>query len=394
MSETSCRYFNGYKPCNKNPVCARGACPSYESVQTRVLVVHLEALGAVLRSTSLLKAVRRKYPKAHITWVTKAPAQALLENLADVDRVLGLGQEDLLALEALSFDVALVIDKSLVTAGLLKRVTVDQLFGFRANAAGAIVPANSEARELWELGLSDHKKFFVNQKSEQQLVHEALALGAYQRDEYQLRLSFMEMAEVSQRRHSWSPSGPEIIGINTGCSPMLPAKKLSVEGHRKLIQEILADHRFKGMPIVLLGGPTDKERNGAIARGLPVYESPLEKGLRDGMISVAACNVVFTGDSVGMHMAIALKKWVVAWFGPSCQQEIDLYGRGAKILTKASCSPCWKRQCDKPRMCYDQVDYQEVRNALARGLSDVPVIKEPVLESKHVQSVLSNRLSW
>jgi len=394
MSETSCRHFNGYKPCSKNIVCARGACPHYESVQTRVLVIHLEALGAVLRSTSLLKAIRRKYPRAQVTWVTKSPAHHLLQGLSDIDRILGIGQEDLLKLEALQFDVALVIDKSLVAAGLLRRTKADQVFGFKANSAGGIVPANSEAKELWELGLSDHKKFFVNQKSEQQLVHESLALGPYMRDEYQCNFTFMEMSQVGHRRHRWSPAGREIIGINTGCSGMLPAKKMSVEKQRELIQEIQSDTRFKGMPVVLLGGLEDTERNEAIGRGLQVHQSPTTAGLRDGLISLAACHMIFTGDSLGMHMAIALKKWTVAWFGPSCHQEVDMYGRGAKILTKAACSPCWKRSCDKPIMCYDQVDFMEVRNALARGLSDAPAVREPVVEFAHGQSVLSDRISW
>lgn len=394
MSETSCRHFNGYKPCPKNLVCARGTCSHYESVQTRVLVIHLEALGAVLRSTSLLKAIRRKYPKAQITWLTKAPAHQLLQNLTDIDRVLTLHPEDLLQLEALQFDVAMVIDKSLVAAGLLKRVSAGQVLGFRANSAGSIVPANGEAGELWELGLSDHKKFFVNQKSEQQLVHEALALGPYTRDEYQVRFSFMEMSQVAQRRHRWSPAAKEILGINTGCSAMLPAKKMSVEGHRRLIQELLADPRFRGHSVVLLGGPEDTERNDAIARGLPVFQSPTTAGLRDGLISVAACDLVFTGDSVGMHMAIALKKWTVAWFGPSCQQEVDLYGRGVKVLTKAACSPCWKRSCEKPLMCYDQVDLCEVRNALVRGLENADALRPPVLHFGDETSVLSDRVSW
>ncbi len=393
MSETSCRHFNGYKPCNKNSVCSRGSCGHYASVATRVLVIHLEALGAVLRSTSLIKAIRHKYPKAQVTWVTKAPAHHLLQGL-EIDRVLGIGQEDLLQLEALQFDVGLVIDKSLVAAGLVKRTSIEKLVGFKVNSGGAVVPANSEAKELWELGLSDHKKFFVNQKSEQQLVHESLALGPYRRDEYQAKFSFMEMSQVAQRRHRWSPAGREIIGINTGCSTMLPHKKMSVEGQRKLIQEIQTDSRFRGMPIVLLGGPEDCERNEAIGRGLMVYQSPTTSGIRDGLISVGACDLVFTGDSLGMHMAIALKKWVVAWFGPSCQQEIDLYGRGAKILTKASCSPCWKRSCDKPLMCYDQVDFLEIRNALAQGIVETPLHKEPVLEFEDGPSVLSDRISW
>jgi heptosyltransferase-2 len=82
---------------------------------------------------------------------------------------------------------------------------------------------------------------------------------------------------------------------------------------------------------------------------------------------MAAVDLVFSGDSLGMHMAIGLKKWVVAWFGPSCEQEIDLYGRGRKIMTKAPCSPCWRRVCEKPVMCYDQVDFKQAAEALAEG---------------------------
>src|SRR5437870_5010869 len=110
MAEIDCRFFNGYKPCGKGTVCERGRCSSFASVGPRVLLVHLEALGAVVRSTSLLAAIRREFAGCQITWVTKTPA--LLENLG-VERVLSLSTEDLLKLEVLSFDVALVIDKSL-----------------------------------------------------------------------------------------------------------------------------------------------------------------------------------------------------------------------------------------------------------------------------------------
>lgn len=386
MSETHCRHFSGYKPCGKHSVCQRGSCPYFESVGSRILLIHLGALGAVLRSTSLLKAIRRKYPKAHITWVTESPADQLLKGIADIDRLLTLSPHDQLVLRALEFDVALIVDKSLAASGVLSLTKAREVFGFRSNEAGVIVPANAEAQELWQIGLSNQKKFFENQKTEQNLVHESLAIGEFHRDEYQCQFSVQEMVEVARRRETWSPSGQPIIGLNTGCSAHLPFKKLSIEGHRTLIQELLKDPRFRGFPIVLLGGREDYERNRAIAHGLPVIESPVTQGLRDGFLSVAATDLVISGDSLGLHMAIALKKWSVAWFGPSCYQEIDLYGRGAKILTKASCSPCWKRHCDKPLMCYDQVDYAEIINALARGI-------RRVLEWSDGPPVLSDRIS-
>lgn len=387
MYETQCRHFGGYKPCGKNPVCSRGVCPYFESVQTRILLVHLEALGAVLRSTSLLPALRRRFPKAHLTWVTKAPAQNLLQGIFGVDRILTIAAEDLLQLSALEFDLAFTVDKSLAAAGVVERCKrVGEVRGFKVNSAGAIVPANPEARELWEIGLSNQKKFFENTKSEQQLVHEALGLGPYARDEYQVSLSLSEISQVMLRRQKWSPRGKPIIGLNTGCSGALPAKKLTIEGHRRLIEEIRADYRFRDMPIVLIGGREDSQRNEEIARGLPVILSSTLDGLRDGLISVAACDAIFSGDSLGMHMAIGLKKWVVAWFGPTCPQEIDLYGRGVKVRTKASCSPCWKRECEKPVMCYDQLDHGEILNGLAKGV---------MLPSKHVAPAphFSNSLS-
>ncbi len=386
MSETQCRHFNGYKPCGKNTNCSRGSCAHFESVQARVLVVHLEALGAVLRSTSLVPAIRRRFPKSKLTWVTKAPAQHLLSSVNGVDRVLTTSSDDLLQLSVLEFDVALVIDKSLAASGVVARCkSVGEVFGFKINSCGSVVPANPEARELWELGLDDHKKFFANVKSEQQLVHESLALGPYTRDEYQVHFTFSEISQVMLRRQKWSPGGRPIIGLNTGCSAVLPAKKMTVEGHRRLIRAILADYRFRDMPIVLLGGREDGQRNEEIARGLPVILSPTFDGLRDGLMSVGACDAVFTGDSLGMHMAIGLRKWVVAWFGPSCAQEIDLYGRGVKVRTLAGCSPCWKRSCDKPLMCYDQLDHAEILNGLARGL---------VLPSMHAPAPrFSNSLS-
>ncbi|MGE4132505.1 MAG: glycosyltransferase family 9 protein, partial [Bdellovibrionales bacterium] len=200
MAEIDCRHFNGYKPCAKNETCDRTRCSHFESVRQRVLIVHLEALGAVLRSTALIPAIKRKYPKSTITWVTKAPADQLLMGLPDVDRVLTTDASGLLSLSALQFDVGLVVDKSLQAAGVLSHTKVERVFGFRTNSFGAIVPANGEALELWNLGLNDQKKFFENKKSEAQLVHEALNLGEYRRDQYQVNLSVSEMAESFRRR--------------------------------------------------------------------------------------------------------------------------------------------------------------------------------------------------
>ncbi|UYL08523.1 glycosyltransferase family 9 protein [Bdellovibrio sp. SKB1291214] len=327
-------------------------------------MVHLGALGAVVRSTSLLKAIKRKYPSSMITWVTDAPAHVLLQNHPAIDRILTTKEADLLQLSALEFDIGFVIDKSLKAAGVLRYTQVDQIYGFTVNPQnGAILPATPAAEELWELGLNNHKKFFENKKPETQLMIEALELGPYQRDPYWLPLTEKEQEQARVRRHSYLATGKKwVLGFNTGCSHVIPFKKLSVEFHRLMITSLQS--RYPEAQIVLLGGPEDTERNVQISQGLPVISSATESGLRDGLVSVAACDVVITGDSLGMHMAISQAKHVVAWFGPTCAHEIDLYDRGVSVLTKSPCSPCWKRTCEKSIMCYDQVSLQEIVHAV------------------------------
>lgn len=368
MAVSECRHFSGYKPCGRNAVCDE-SCPSLERPGARVLLVHLGALGAVVRSTALLAPLRRKFPKAHLTWVTDAPADRLLRAHPGIDRVFTTSDADLLSLSALEFDVAFVVDKSLKAAGVLARTKADLHFGFRVDPrTGAILPATVAAEELWNLGLDDHGKFFVNRKPEIQLVTEALELGPWRGDDYNLPLSAAEEILRDERRSKWSDGGRRfVVGLNTGCSDVIAAKKLTVDAHRELVRKL----NRKDVRVVLLGGPEDTVRNQRIAFGLDAVESPTESGLRDGLVSVAACDAVVTGDSLGMHLAIAAKVWTVAWFGPTCAHEIELYGRGEKILAKAPCAPCWKRVCGKSPMCYDLVDLNELAAAVDRGLARI-----------------------
>jgi heptosyltransferase-2 len=325
-------------------------------------------MGAVVRSTALLAAIKRQHPSMHLTWVTQAPMHHLLRSHRLIDRVLTTSIDDQLTLGALEFDIAYVIDKSLVAAGLLKLTQADQVYGFVSDpATGAILPATSAGEKLWQLGLDDHQKFFVNQKTENELVHEALELGPYQKDDYQLELLALEKFESLRRHELWTLRKDQpVIGFNTGCGPLMPAKKWTPEFHRQVIQKFL-DLGFKNL--VLLGGPEDQARNQEIGAGLPVIQSATNEGIRDGLISIDACDIVISGDSFGLHLGIAMKKFMIAWFGPSCAHEIELYGRGVKLLTEAPCSPCWKRHCAQSRMCYDQIQPESVVQALDQGIN-------------------------
>jgi hypothetical protein len=85
-----CKYFPGDRPCsyNKREGVKCDVCPYYETEQIRILIIKLEAVGDVLRTTCILHGLKEKYPKSEITWITRKGAAPLFENNKLVDRVL------------------------------------------------------------------------------------------------------------------------------------------------------------------------------------------------------------------------------------------------------------------------------------------------------------------
>ncbi len=341
-----CRLFTGYKPCVPFKLCE--GCQDRLPLGTRILVINLDALGTVLATTAQLPALKRRYPHSHITWITRSNALSLLANNPYIDHLVEWNDENRLILAQQRFELALNADKSRPAAAFINVIQAEAKRGFGLNQHGAIVPLNAGAEYGYRLGVDDHFKFRVNKRSGNDILAEAWEI-AYQRDEYVLQLSATELAAGERwRRELGLEQAALVIGFNTGCSELFTLKKLAVETQAQAIQQIAA--MLPDARIILLGGREDTERNQKIVEltngiGIP---TPTTLGLRTGLVLENLADIVVSGDSLGMHVAIALKKYVVAWFGLSCAAEIDLYDRGLKIIRDLHCAPCWKKVCDQP----------------------------------------------
>jgi ADP-heptose:LPS heptosyltransferase len=360
-----CGHFTGYKPCFPGRRCGED-CADFDPIGTKILIVNLDAMGNVLVTTSILAAIKRKYPSSHITWITLKNAAPLLANNPFVDAVYLWEPESWLVLQHMAFDVAFNVDKSRRSGAFIASVAAGEKLGFGLHPNGCIVPLNEEAEENYALGLDDHIKFHVNKKTVQQIQCEQFRLE-YRRDPYVLELTEEEMAFCADYKGRVGIRGGEtVVGFNTGCSELYPNKKLTIDQHVRLIRALSGDPKVK---LVLVGGSEDTDRNVEIARivGGAVINTPTAEGLRRGLCYENICDVVVTGDSFGMHAAIGLKKFVVAWFGVTCPDEIDLYDRGIKLVPAGlECSPCWKRECPRDLECIRAVDLGAIRDHVVR----------------------------
>ncbi len=379
----NCKKFSGYKPCMSYKNCLENGCQDEtdeNKIGTKILIISLDALGNVLDNTAFLPAIKRKYPISTVYWLTMPNAEKILYNNHLIDKVFVWNDEQRMILSQIKFDLLLNADKADYACAFSNIVNADKKLGFLLNEDGKIVPANASAMYNYKLGNDDYQKFRVNTRSGLDIIHETFELE-YKRDEYTFFFTDEEKSfiESYKKEISYDPT-KTYIGFNTGCSNLFPNKKMTVEQHASIIKELAKESNLK---IVLLGGREDTERNEQILNLLPkevqsqVINTPSTLGLRRGACFMQIADAVITGDSFGMHMAIALQKYVVAWFGLSCWAEIELYDRGEKLFQKdLECSPCWKRVCPKDLECIKMIDLEKIISLSKQFAANNPRFKK------------------
>ena len=81
--------------------------------------------------------------------------------------------------------------------------------------------------------------------------------------------------------------------------------------------------------------------------------------------------MVVTGDTLAMHVALALRRRTVVLFGPTSAPEIELYGLGEKVVPDMTCLSCYKTACDFVPNCMDLISTDMVAAAVFRQLDRV-----------------------
>lgn len=317
----------------------------------RILIINLDALGDVLMTTSILPAIKRAFPDSSIDWLTDPYATEVLRHNPFIDRVLPFCDDSVAEVLGRGYDLLISVDKGRRSCAAAELLSCPDKRGYGMNGFGQITFFNPEAEYAYRLGLDDHEKFRMNRKTGQQLLAESMGLE-YCRDPYILVLTDEEKRFVAEYRAANGISSDTFaVGFNTGCSEAYPNKKLTIGRHVALIRKI--GEKTDRVAVLLLGGKQETGRNSEIARrcgeegvDCRVIETPTVEGLRRGILYIAACDALVTGDTSALHIGIALGLYTVSWYGTSCWTEIDLYDNGVKFYPEGlDCSPCWKSAC-------------------------------------------------
>jgi ADP-heptose:LPS heptosyltransferase len=357
-----CVHFRGDKPCAYNRLCKD--CPHFSAFPTRILVIKCRAMGDVLRTTPLLPSLKRKHPLSHITWLLDGESAELLFHNPYIDRLLCFGLESVLPLSVAKFDLLISLDKEPELAALASRIDAAQKRGFGLNEFGNLTIFNPAAEYAYRLGVDDELKFFKNRKTYQEIIHEIAELP-YARDEYIFRLpeEAREKARGFMKRRRLSGRRPA-VGLNTGSGTKFETKQWPAGHYLKLISLLTQKMNAR---VFLLGGPREKELNRFLARKsrAGVYDTGTDNSLLEFAGFISFLDLIVSSDTLGMHLAIALKKPVIALFGSTCPQEIELYGRGSKVFLGTDCSPCYRQTCPAPK-CMTAINPERIFSEIGK----------------------------
>lgn len=366
-----CRFFLGDRPCvwhkASGVLCT---CDYYQRIEQRLLIIKLDAMGDVLRTTALLPALSETHEGTAITWITRRESRPLLERNPYITEILNYGEDALVQLKVRTFDRVINLDAGKTSAALASMANAKQKDGFILDARGCVQPTNAAARRWLEMGIFDDLKR-QGTRTYQDLMLEIIGLtGAPHRYVLELTEEERSRGRMHLQRLGVDFSRP-IIGLNTGAGHRWELKQWREEGYIELVERMATRHNAQ---FVLLGGPEERERHQRLMSRsrVSLIDSGCDNPVRHFAAIVAACNLVVAGDTLAMHLSMALGKRTVVLFGPTSSAEIEMYGLGEKVVPQMDCLVCYKPTCDFVPNCMDLITTDMVEAAVERQWSAIP----------------------
>jgi len=302
-------------------------------------------MGDVLRTTTLLRALKERFPKAEIWWLTKFPEVVTKE----VDVILPFNSEGVLPVLVTDFHIAYNLDKDKEACALMNKVKALKKRGFCLRD-GRTAPIDRLAQAKFETGLSDDISK-ANKKSYQEEIFEMCGF-IFLGEEYIIDAPD-DFLVISDKRRA-------LIGLNTGCGLRWSTRLWKDEYWIELSKLLLA----KDYRVLLLGGEEEHEKNIVISeQGGGRYIGYFS--YKNFVAEVNQCDLVVSAFTMAMHVAIGLRKKVVGLNSIFNSGEIELYGRGKIVEPVRPCECYFQSECtNKEYYCMDTLKPERVLQAI------------------------------
>ncbi|MEN8229445.1 MAG: glycosyltransferase family 9 protein [Bacteroidota bacterium] len=323
----------------------------------KFLVVRFSSIGDIILTTPVVRHLKQQVKDAEIHYLTKSEFTPLLEANPFIDHIHSFGGNLKLCITA------------------LKKERIDYIIDLHHNTRTARIKYGLKRMDFSVNKLNWLKWLYVNFKLNRMpdvhMVDRNLeTIGSFisEKDEGGLDYFIPEKEEVDL---SALPAIYQKGYIGLAIGAQHATKKLPLESLVELCNQM-------DQPIILLGGPTDKETGEAIVRALPqkkILNSCGNYNIHQSASLVRQARILITHDTSLMHIGAAFKKKMITIWGNTVPQfGMQPYRTDPSSLqfevAGLSCRPCSKighQRCPKKHFkCMAEQDLNGIVQAAER----------------------------
>lgn len=345
----------------------------------KILVVKFWGMGSILLASPALKALKRKFPKSQLYFLTLSQNKDLCQILKTIDKTICLDVRNfftfLLSLWRIfltfrkeKFD--LVIDFEFFT-------NFTALVTFLTGSKNTV---GFQTHKFWRNGFYSQRISFAHNKHIRDIFLKMVQiLGAKIRD------NTLEKPSISSRERerieklfktNHIKDSNLLVSMNINANPLAYNRRWPKENFAQLSERLL---KRKNIRILLIGGEEDKKCVESFQKLLKPSNQVINLCSRITVGELIAllerCHLFIGNDSGPLHLAAALGLPTVSFFGPETPFLYGPVGRRHSTFYKdLPCSPCLNVYNVKTSDCQDNrclkaITVEEVWEEVKRRLN-------------------------
>ncbi len=331
-----------------------------------ILLVRMSCIGDILHVTPVAKALKKAWPNCRLYWIATPSLAPILKENPYVDEIIEW-ERDTFEAEAKKlhgptlWNMWWELRKKLVPYEFDLAIDVQGLL-----ISGLVLLASQAKRKIGMGHTKEGNGLFLQEKCLESYTHvverylNVLHLLGIESDDYQMDIFLTEEERVEAQTLL------QVLDSDLGDAlPVLDLKDMQTV--RPLLGLVLGTswpskewiptywidlvHQLSGTyRLVYLGGPNERR----IAEQLPTGEHILDLVGKTTLRQLAAIidqvDCLVSGDTGALHMAIALQRPSISFFGPTDPNQWGAFTEGHVILqaVEVPCLGCRHRKCPKP----------------------------------------------
>jgi len=313
------------------------------------LIIRLSSLGDIIHTLPAFSALRKNFPKAHISWIAEKKGKELLDFVPGIDGIIVTHEKGWRKKIRERKRIALDFQ------GLVKSGFIASLSGARKRIGFHHKNLKEPLASLFYTERLEELPDGIHIISKNLKLLEKLGIRE-EKYEFPLQLPDKILNEVREKlKKIGYEKKKKLIIYNVGAA--WETKRWFPEKWIMLIQRMEREEHF---PLLLWGNEEERRLADKVREKTSVPLAPFFS-VKEVMALIKESSLLVSGDTFALQAACAFSLPVIGIFGPTNPLRNGPFNPRDKVaFARLNCAPCYKRTCPTGLKCLERISAEEM----------------------------------